>query len=173
MSSVHDFYIVMGVSGSGKTTVGQQLAAQLNRPFFDADDFHPQSNIDKMSAGQPLDDSDRFPWLLRLATLIGAQQKINRPSVLACSALKARYRDILTAAANRVRFIYLAGEFDLIKRRLTERDNHFMAADMLRSQFASLEVPTPAEALHVAIDGTTDEIVATIIASLENADDFA
>ena len=133
--------IVMGVSGSGKTTVGKLLAASLNWDFSDADDFHPPANIDKMSRGIPLEDGDRLPWLLQLQTTIERWLLENKNVVLACSALKASYREILCRDKQRMKIVYLKGDFELFAARLKTRENHYMKVDLLSSQFATLEEP--------------------------------
>ena len=136
--------IVMGVSGSGKTTVGKLLAESLNWDFSDADDFHPPANIDKMSRGIPLEDGDRLPWLLQLQTTIERWLLENKNVVLACSALKASYREMLCRDKQRMKIVYLKGDFELFAARLKTRGNHYMKADLLSSQFATLEEPKDA-----------------------------
>ncbi len=151
----------MGVSGSGKTTIGKLLANALALPFYDADDFHPAANISKMKNGIPLVDEDRFPWLAELASQINSWQK-TKGAVLACSALKESYRAQLKNN-NQLEFIYLNGSFDTIYKRMQER-NHFMAPDMLQSQFDTLEVPS--YGIHVVIDQQPETIVAEIMEQL-------
>ncbi|NQE37564.1 gluconokinase [Microcoleus asticus] len=136
--------IVMGVSGSGKTTVGKLLAQSLNWDFSDADDFHPSANIDKMSRGIPLEDADRLPWLLKLQAAIDRWLLENKNVVLACSALKASYREILCRDPQRMKIVYLKGSFELLSARLTSRENHYMKADLLLSQLDTLEEPQDA-----------------------------
>jgi len=138
----------MGVSGSGKTSVGRRLAKVAALPFFDADDFHPQANVDKMASGHPLNDEDRLPWLQVLADRL-AEWSQDEGAVLACSALKEKYRQILTAKTN-VHWVYLGGSFELIHGRLQSRSNHYMGAQMLQSQFDALEPPTYGLQLDVA-----------------------
>ena len=157
-----DVFVIMGVSGCGKTTVGQALASQINCPFYDGDDFHPPENVAKMSHGIPLNDADRAPWLARLAALIERHLVEGETAVLACSALKKRYRDQLRVS-DRVRFIYLEGSFDLIWQRMRARPNHYMKADMLHSQFEALEPPAANEAATISIDQDVDTIVAQIL----------
>ena len=134
--------LVMGVSGSGKTTIGLALAEALGWDFYDADDFHPPSNISKMTAGVALDDHDRAPWLAALNTHIGDCVRRGRRIVLACSALKQSYRDRLLQGNPGICVIYLRGEYDLINARLQSRNDHYMKADMLSSQYAALEEPS-------------------------------
>jgi len=137
--------IVMGVSGSGKTEVGHALARALGASFYDADEFHPPSNIAKMSTGIPLTDEDRAPWFDRLELDVIRPCPPGQTRVLACSALKRTYRDRLRAAhPGAVRFIHLAGDFETLLQRMTSRQEHFMRAEMLRSQCATLEPPDPA-----------------------------
>lgn len=133
--------IVMGVSGSGKSTIGQMLAESLNWEFSDADAFHSPANIEKMSLGIPLDDSDRTLWLQRLQGAIELWLHSGKNVVLACSALKATYRQLLTVDVQHVKLVYLKGSFDLIQQRLQERRNHFMGSKLLQSQFEVLEEP--------------------------------
>ncbi|WP_363319238.1 gluconokinase [Microcoleus sp. PH2017_01_SCD_O_A] len=133
--------MVMGVSGSGKTTVGKLLAESLNWDFSDADDFHPPGNIEKMSRGIPLEDADRLPWLLHLQGTIDRWLLENKNVVLACSGLKASYREMLFRDKQRMKIVYLKGDFELFAARLKTRENHYMKADLLSSQFATLEEP--------------------------------
>ena len=155
-------FVIMGVSGCGKTSVGEALAAQLECPFYDADDFHPAENVTKMSNGIPLNDEDRRPWLIRLRNLLADHLAQGQTAVLACSALKHSYRDLLLQAGAGVRFVYLAGSFDLIWERMSAREDHYMKADMLQSQFDTLEPPSPAEAQIIHIDQSVAEIVASV-----------
>ena len=136
--------IVMGVSGSGKTTVGKLLAQSLNCDFSDADDFHPPANIEKMSLGIPLEDADRLPWLLQLQTTIDRWLLENKNVVLACSALKVSYREMLCRKEQRIKIVYLKGDFELFAARLKNRENHYMKADLLSSQLDTLEEPEDA-----------------------------
>ena len=131
--------ILMGVSGAGKTTVGQLLARELEWPFYDGDNFHPQANIDKMHRGIPLTDEDRAPWLSALQTLVQDCRRSGTSAVIACSALKQAYRDQLQAGTAGIQFVHLKGTFDLIYQRLRQRHGHFMDTDLLRSQFETLE----------------------------------
>lgn len=129
--------VVMGVSGSGKTTVGEALAARLGLEYSDADVFHPQANIDKMAAGHPLDDDDRAPWLAAIGAWLADHDGVG--GVVSCSALHRTYRDTLRAAAPRVRFLHLDGDADVIAERMRTRPGHFMKVDMLASQLETLE----------------------------------
>lgn len=141
----------MGVSGSGKSTIGKGLSAQTGWPFYDADDFHPAANVAKMESGQPLNDEDRWPWLDRLHQLITEHHEQNKSGILACSALKHVYRDRLGAnLGDYVRFAYLDGDFSLIAERMSQRANHYMPVSLLRSQFEALEVPEDAIRLDIA-----------------------
>lgn len=144
------FFIIMGVSGSGKSEVGRTLAAQLGWDFYDADDFHPPANITKMAAGVPLDDSDRAPWLAGLHELIASSLKQNKPGVLACSALKERYRQKLLDGNTDVQLVYLKGSYDLIRSRMSARKDHYMKPHMLQSQFQALEEPVNAWIMDIA-----------------------
>lgn len=156
--------VVMGVSGCGKSTVGRALAEALGWPFFDADDFHPAANIQKMSAGIPLTDADRGPWLDRLHDLLAAESTAGRSAVLACSALKEAYRTRLRQGADDVRFVHLRGTPDEIRQLMERRSGHFMKPGMLASQFATLEEPR--DALVVPVLLTPAEQVARIRAQL-------
>ena len=158
------FIIVMGVSGSGKTSVGRSLADHFGWDFYDADDFHPPENIAKMANGIPLDDADRVPWLAALHHLIASSLNEERPGVLACSALKERYRQQLLDGNQGVQLIYLKGSYDLIWSRMEERTDHYMKPHMLKSQFEALEEPV--NALTIDISGSVPEIVQEIISNL-------
>jgi gluconokinase len=131
----------MGVSGAGKTTAGKLLAESLHWDFRDADDFHPVANIEKMSRGIPLDDTDRMPWLYQMQRAIGDWLQAKQNVVLACSALKANYRNLLFGDRPQIKLIYLKGDFELMSGRLQQRQNHYMKAGLLSSQFAALEEP--------------------------------
>lgn len=152
--------LVMGVSGSGKTTVGTMLAADLGWPYYDADDFHPPANVAKMARGEPLTDADRAPWLDALRRLIEAWLATGESAILGCSALKDTYRDRLLDDHPAVHVVYLKGDFATIQKRMSYRQGHFMKAAMLESQFAALEEPEGA--LVVDIRQTPEEIVAAI-----------
>ena len=133
--------IVMGVSGAGKSTIAAMLALRLGWTYEDADWFHPSANIEKMHSGLPLTDDDRWPWLQRIAAWIDATRREGGHGVVACSALKRAYRDILIGSRADVRLVYLKGDRDLIARRMALRHGHFMPASLVDSQFATLEEP--------------------------------
>jgi len=133
--------ILMGVSGSGKTTIGERLAQTLGWPFYDGDQFHPPANIAKMQQGMPLADADRWPWLQALRTHIETCICQGVSAVLACSALKQAYREYLVIDETEVKLVYLKGDYDLIHERLAHRRGHFMPPELLASQFAALEEP--------------------------------
>jgi gluconokinase len=137
--------IVMGVSGSGKTTIGKLLAQRLQWNFADADDFHTAANVDKMTAGLALTDADREPWLRSLREHIQNWITTNQSTVLACSALKSSYRETLQIDATLVALVYLKGDFQLFEKRLSSRQGHFMKSTMLESQFKTLEEPSAAD----------------------------
>lgn len=143
--------VVMGVAGAGKSTVGRQLAGRLGWVFLDADDFHPPANILKMTAGQPLTDADRAPWLSSMHSALAQAQANGRPVVLAASVLKESYRQRLAAGLGNVHYVYLSASAELIAGRLNQRSNHFMKADMLVSQFAALEEPVDALAVDAGL----------------------
>ena len=152
--------VVMGVAGSGKTTVGRALAKNLGWPFADADEFHPPENIAKMATGHPLDDADRAPWLAAIRAWIDDHLARGGDGVVTCSALKRRYRDVLQPDPVRVRFIYLQGSRELLAARLRGRPGHFMKPGMLDSQLAALE--PPADALTLDIARPPEKLVAEI-----------
>jgi gluconokinase len=159
--------VVMGVSGSGKTTIGTQLALTLHWEFEDADWFHPTRNIDKMHAGIALTDEDRAPWLIAIADFIDQARTAGRHAVVTCSALKRRYRTVIIGNRPDVRLIYLKGDMDLIGRRIATRHEHFMPVSLLQSQFDALEEPGPDEnPLVVSVEPRPREIVAQILEDL-------
>ena len=162
--------VVMGVSGSGKTTIADRLAERLGWTFEDGDRFHPPSNVAKMSAGQPLTDEDRWPWLQAIADEIDRVCKAGEHAVVACSALKRAYRDILVHGRSDVRIIYLGGTQELIASRLASRKGHFMPRGLLTSQFKTLEPPAANEnPVTVSIDAPVETIVDDIVAQLKLA----
>ncbi|THD71492.1 MAG: gluconokinase [Bradyrhizobium sp.] len=157
----------MGVSGSGKSTIAERLAQRLRWTYEDGDRFHPASNVAKMSAGQPLTDEDRWPWLRAIADEIDRVCKAGEHAVIACSALKRTYRDVLVHGRTDVRIIYLEGTEPLIAKRLAERKGHFMPPGLLASQFKTLEPPDSREnPVTVSIDAPVDAIVDNIIGQL-------
>jgi gluconokinase len=160
------FFIVMGVSGCGKTSVGQLLAQSLGWDFYDADDFHPPENVSKMADGIPLTDSDRAPWLASLHNLISSSLRADRPGVLACSALKKRYRDRLIGNQEGVQWVHLKGSYETIWSRMEKRNDHYMKPHMLKSQFEALEEPVDALTIDIALP--IDEIVMIILNQTEN-----
>ncbi len=155
----------MGVSGSGKTTIGKLLSIEMRLPFFDADDFHSINNKEKMKTGQPLTDEDRQPWLTKLNEL-GQEQSALAGAVIACSALKEKYRVALSSGIEKPVWIFLQGSFNLIQERLNKRKDHFMPAKLLQSQFDSLEIPT--NAFTADIENEPADIVANILEYLTN-----
>jgi gluconokinase len=160
--------VVMGVSGSGKTTVGELVAARLGWRYAEADEFHPASNVAKMAAGQPLTDEDRLPWLRAIAAWIDARIAEGQPAVVTCSALRRAYRDVLRRP--QVRFVYLRADRELIARRLTERRGHFFKVGLLESQFRTLEEPGQDEgAATVTIAGAPEEIAEAVLAAVGEA----
>ena len=158
--------IIMGVAGSGKTTVGRRLAERLGWPFYEGDDLHPAPNVDKMAGGQPLTDEDRKPWLDRIAQLIGERLERGLTAVIASSALKRSYRRRLRKDREEVVFVHLEGDFDLIRQRMEAREEHFMKAKMSRSQFEALERPEPDEAITVDAAASVEKIVGEIVQRL-------
>lgn len=155
-----NIFFVMGVSGSGKSTVGKLLGKKLAIPFYDGDDFHPKENLVKMQSGQPLNDNDRKQWLKRLNEL-ALEHKFNG-AVIACSALKKKYRELLADTIEKnVEFVYLKGSFDEIEARLKQRKGHFMPSSLLKSQFETLEEPE--KSITVSITSTPDKILQRIL----------
>ena len=157
--------IVMGVSGSGKTTIGQGLAKQLHLPYYDADNFHPSSNIEKMKKGIPLNDDDRLPWLNMLADQIQTWD-LQGGAVLSCSALKESYRKLLASKSKTIEWVYLKGTFELIQSRIEKREGHYMKSGLLQSQFDTLEEPQ--YGIQVSIDSNQESIISTILSKLQN-----
>jgi gluconokinase len=163
--------IVMGVSGSGKSTVGALLALRLRWEFEDADWFHPAANVEKMHNGVPLTDEDRWPWLGAIAAWIDKARRSGRRGVIACSALKRRYRKVLVGDRANVRLVYLKGDETLIARRIATRHEHFMPRSLLHSQFDALEEPGPDEnPIVVSIEPAPREIVAQVLSALSMAE---
>lgn len=161
--------IVFGVSGAGKTTVGKLLARGLGWRFIEADDFHPTANVEKMRNGRPLTDEDRWPWLDDLRKQIKKSLNAGENTVLACSALKRAYRDRLRMS-DKVKFVFLCGDYSLIKQQLRGRRGHFMDPELLQSQFDDLEEPQPdANALKIQLGRTPQDIVEEIQTKLHLA----
>jgi gluconokinase len=154
--------VVMGVSGSGKSTVGAALAQRLRVPFGDGDDLHPPANVAKMTAGQPLDDDDRYPWLEAIGQWLAGHHS---GGVISCSALKRKYRDQLRRHCPDVEFVHLSGTPEVIGKRQSSRPGHFMPASLLRSQFATLEPLEPDErGINIDVDQNIDSIVDNYVA---------
>ncbi len=159
--------VVMGVSGSGKSTIAKELAARLGWSFEEGDSLHPETNVVKMRAGVPLTDEDRAPWLERIADWIDGQRDRGLPGIITCSALKRAYREVVVGDRPEVRLVYLRGSYDLVARRLAGRSGHFMPAGLLQSQFEALEEPSAAEdALTVDVGQSVTEIVDEIVRRL-------
>jgi len=159
--------VMMGVSGSGKTTIARGVAARLGWDVLEGDAYHPPSNVAKMSHGVPLDDADRLPWLQAIAQAIDAELAAGRSAVVACSALKRSYRDILIGPRKNVALVYLQGSHDLLAERMRRRAGHFMPPSLLDSQLATLEEPTPDEApITVSVAPPPERIVDAVIAAL-------
>lgn len=155
--------VIMGVAGCGKSTVGAALSEQLEIPYQDGDDLHSAAAVEKMRAGIPLTDDDRWPWLDRIANTL----KSDAPLIIGCSALRRTYRDRIRAGAGGpVTFVHLAGDRDLIASRMASRSGHYMPLSLLDSQFATLEKPRPDEAIEVTIDKPMDAIVGQVLSHL-------
>jgi gluconokinase len=163
--------VVMGVAGSGKSTIAAALSKQLGWACAEADEFHPQSNIDKMSQGIPLQDEDRWPWLQEIQNWMTGKARSGQSTVLTCSALKRTYRQLLSEAEGRVLFIHLHGEADLLSQRMQGREGHFMPPTLLPSQLATLEPLTDEElaagSLRLDISRSPQELIADILAALK------
>jgi gluconokinase len=158
-------YVVMGVSGSGKTVVGTALARALGVEFVEGDDYHPADNVKRMAAGIPLTDDDRALWLRALAARLREAKDAGTGLVMSCSALKRSYRDVLRAQAPEVTFVFLKGRRDLIAERIAGRHEHFMPPSLLESQFAALEAPSPDEHAWVCdISKAPEDLVAALVA---------
>lgn len=164
----HHAFVLMGVSGSGKSAVANEVAYQLGSAFLDGDFLHPRTNITKMASGQALNDDDRYPWLTALNNAIFAMQRTNEISLVVCSALKKSYRDILREGNKDLSFLYLKGDFDLIESRLRTRKGHFFKPQMLVSQFETLEEPMDNESdvhvidIHPSLDKVVDNTIQMI-----------
>ncbi|QDZ13216.1 gluconokinase [Devosia ginsengisoli] len=165
----------MGVSSSGKSTVGQSIARRLHVPFLDGDGYHPEANVEKMRAGIPLNDEDRWPWLERLATALHEAADRKGASVGACSALKRAYRDFLVEKAGEpITFVYLDGSRDVIGERMARRHHEYMPASLLDSQFATLEIPDPEteNVLAVPVTDSVEKITQTVTKALDHLKTF-
>lgn len=156
-------YLVMGVSGCGKSTIGKMLAERLGWDFYDADDFHPPENIQKMKSGLPLTDADRLPWLKTLSSMLRASSAAGHRSVLSCSALRQSYRDILLDGLPEFQIVFLKGDRKLIASRMNSRHSHFMPASLLDSQFATLEEPAGANVIEADLRLSPSEILDIIL----------
>ncbi len=158
----------MGVTSTGKTTVGKMLAERLHARFAEGDEYHSTANVEKMRSGQPLNDDDRRPWLEAIAKDLRRWLEDGIPAVVTCSALKRRYRDILRQAGPGVRFVHLSGDIDLIRRRMEGRHGHYMPVSLLPSQLEALESPAgEPDVVEVEIDGEPEELVARALKALE------
>jgi gluconokinase len=160
-----DLYVVMGVSGSGKSLIGAALARALRIDFVEGDEYHPAENVERMSSGVPLTDDDRVRWLRSLAMRIREAREADTGLVMSCSALKRSYRDVLRAEAGELRFVFLRGTRALLAERLAERRGHFMPPSLLDSQFATLQEPSPDEEAWVCdIRESPQDLVAALVA---------
>lgn len=160
--------VIMGVSGSGKSTVGKAIADHFKASFIDGDDLHPRVNIIKMKSGIPLDDEDRKPWLERINDVFFSFENRHQSGVVVCSALKKKYRDMLREGNEGLIFVHLYGSKDLIRERMSRRQGHFMKEEMLNSQFAALEFPdSEADVINVDISGSPEEIVKKAVSQIE------
>lgn len=167
MKDTAQHIVVMGVSGSGKTTVAKRLAKKLAWPYAEGDDFHPDANVEKMAASTPLTDGDRWPWLRAIAEWMSAQAEDGRSTVVTCSALRQVYRDVLREATGRVRFVHLTGDLPLIAERIGHRRGHFMPIALLESQFETLEgLEDDEDGCTVDVAGAPEEIVKDVIGGL-------
>ncbi len=167
-TSLPTILVIMGVSGSGKTTIATLLTKKLGWVFRDGDEFHPTANVEKMKSGVPLTDEDRWPWLEAIARFIDEELARGTKTIVTCSALKQRYRDIIIDGRKGVRLIYLKGEKALLERKLARRHGHFMPSSLLKTQFDALEEPGLEEnPLIVSVDAAPDQIVDHILAELE------
>ncbi|HET9834790.1 MAG TPA: gluconokinase [Rhodanobacteraceae bacterium] len=162
----HPMLVIMGVSGSGKSTVGDALATRMGWPYTEGDAFHPQANIAKMAAGKPLDDADRQPWLAAIADWMDVQAQAKQPGVIGCSALKRRYRDFLRKNRPQVWFLYLRVPRGILQRRLETRHHEYMPPSLLDSQLATLEEPASDEPRCIALDAA-DGVQSTLAAALQ------
>lgn len=162
-------FILMGVSSTGKTSVGTEVAHRLGIKLIDGDDLHPRANIIKMGEGHPLNDDDRAPWLERIRDAAFSLERKSEVGIIVCSALKKKYRDLIRDGNESVKFLFLEGSFDLVLERMKRRKGHYMKTEMLKSQFDTLEVPGVDEpdVIHIDIDGSFDEVVERCINALK------
>ena len=160
--------VLMGVSGCGKSTVAALLAGELHWPFEEGDSLHPQANVDKMAAGHPLDDADRWPWLEKVAEWVEECLDAGHSGIITCSALKRSYRDLINRRGSGVEFVYLAGSKQVIAARLASRHGHFMPPSLLDSQFDTLEEPTPDEpGIRVEVGPPAPQVAAQVLQLLQ------
>ncbi|KFC66094.1 Gluconokinase [Devosia sp. LC5] len=167
--------IVMGVSSSGKSTIGQSIARRLHVPFLDGDGYHPEANVEKMRAGIPLTDEDRWPWLEKLAKALHEAADRKGSATGACSALRRTYRDFLVEQAGEpILFVYLDGNKEVVAERMARRKHEYMPTSLLDSQFATLEVPDPASenVLPVPVTDSVEKITQTVLKSLDHLKSF-
>ncbi|AWI50551.1 thermosensitive gluconokinase [Actinobacillus minor 202] len=162
-------FILMGVSSTGKTTIGTEVARRLHLKLIDGDDLHPRANIIKMGSGQPLNDEDRHPWLERINDAAFSLEQKSEKGIIICSALKKKYRDQIRQGNKNVRFLFLNGSFELVLERMKQRQGHYMKTEMLKSQFATLEVPQTDEpdVIHIDISGSFEEVVEACIQAIQ------
>lgn len=162
-------FILMGVSSTGKTTIGTEVARRLHLKLIDGDDLHPRANIIKMGSGQPLNDEDRHPWLERINDAAFSLEQKSEKGIIICSALKKKYRDQIRQGNKNVRFLFLNGNFELVLERMKQRQGHYMKTEMLKSQFATLEVPQTDEpdVIHIDIIGSFEEVVEACIQAIQ------
>ena len=162
-------FILMGVSSTGKTSVGTAVAGRLGIKLIDGDDLHPRANIIKMGQGQPLNDEDRAPWLERIRDAAFSLEQKSEVGIIVCSALKKKYRDLIREGNDSVNFLFLHGSFELVLQRMKQRKGHYMKAEMLKSQFETLEIPQADEpdVIQIDIDGTFDEVVERCVNALK------
>ncbi|WP_180966971.1 gluconokinase [Cohaesibacter celericrescens] len=160
--------VVMGISGTGKSTLGRQIAEHLGVPFVEGDDFHSPQNVSKMAAGQPLTNEDRQPWLASLASAMSDWASKNETRVVSCSALRKQYRDCFRSAASDLRFLFLDGSLDLVRQRMQQRDNHFMPAELVESQMETLEYPVDeTDVIRLDVSRPTKELVDDAVSALQ------
>lgn len=161
--------VVMGVCGSGKTSVGKALAEHFGATFIDGDDLHPRANIIKMASGSPLNDDDRAPWLERIGDVFFSLQRRSMSGVIVCSALKKKYRDQIRAGNENLIFVHLQGSMDTILERMAARQGHFMKKEMVQSQFDTLEMPSADETdvVNVSIEQSLEQVIACAIESVK------